>query len=177
MSFFTLIFWSYSNFYGHVCNFIWKTYYTTLQLCNKIPYASSRNVYARSTLLGNPIFLWFFREDPDPLPPSGSAHDFFSAVGLQFSERWSYLACWQHEIGFTFQQIWMGLCILVPTWLKYCWLTENLTHNSINRSYPKCTTASFKRGVSNMARGQAGPELKKNFFHAQLNWAWHFNPS
>ena len=48
LSFFIYIFRSYRNFHGHVGNFIWKTYYIALRLCNKTVYASSRNLYARS---------------------------------------------------------------------------------------------------------------------------------
>ena len=48
LSFFICRFRSYRNFHGHVGNFIWKTYYIALRLCNKIVYASSRNLYARS---------------------------------------------------------------------------------------------------------------------------------
>ena len=48
LSFFICIFRSYRNFHCHVSNFIWKTHYIALRLCNKIVYASSRNVYARS---------------------------------------------------------------------------------------------------------------------------------
>ena len=39
-----------------------------------------------SILLGNPIFLWFFREVRTPCPPSGSAH------GMQLKE-WTCLKC------------------------------------------------------------------------------------
>ena len=39
-----------------------------------------------SILLGNPIFLWFFREVRTPCPPCGSAH------GMQLKE-WTCLKC------------------------------------------------------------------------------------
>ena len=48
LSFFICIFRSNRNFHAHVGNFIWKTYYIALRLCNKTVYASSRNLYARS---------------------------------------------------------------------------------------------------------------------------------
>ena len=52
MTFFHLHILDYSNIHDHVCNFIWKTFYITLQLCNKIPYAASRNVFAGSLKIG-----------------------------------------------------------------------------------------------------------------------------
>ena len=51
--FLIFIFPSNRNFHGHVGNFIWKTYYITLRLCNKILNASSINKYARSLKFRN----------------------------------------------------------------------------------------------------------------------------
>ena len=117
LSFFICIFRSYRNFHGHVGNFIWKTYYIALRLCNKIVYASSRNLYARSLKIRKiNYFLTWISYIFDGLKFDLGVNNFRCNLNklLSIASLWTH--CWKDTILTSSSDIFCNFYRLCP-WL------------------------------------------------------------
>ena len=117
LSFFICIFRSYRNFNGHVGNFIWKTYYIALRLCNKIVYASSRNMYARSLKIRKiNYFLTWISYIFDGLKFDLGVNNFRCNLNklLSIASLWTH--CWKDTILTSSSDIYCNFYRLCP-WL------------------------------------------------------------
>ena len=117
LSFFICIFRSYRNFHGHLGNFIWKTYYIALRLCNKIVYTSSRNLYARSLKIRKiNYFLTWISYIFDVLKFDLGVNDFRCNLNklLSIASLWTH--CWKDTILTSSSDIYCNVYRLCP-WL------------------------------------------------------------
>ena len=117
LSFFICIFLSYRNFHGHVGNFIWKIYYIALRLCNKIVYASSRNLYARSLKIRKiNYFLTWISYIFDDLKFDLGINNFRCNLNklLSIASLWTH--CWKDTILTSSSDIYCNFYRLCP-WL------------------------------------------------------------
>ena len=115
LSFFIFIFRSYCNFHGHVGNFIWKTFYITLRLCNKFVYASSRNLYARSLKIRNISYiLTWLSYIFDGLKFDLGVNNFRYNLNklLSIASLWTH--CWNDTILTSLSDIYCNLYRLCP---------------------------------------------------------------
>ena len=132
LSFFICIFLSYRNFHGHVGNFIWKTYYIALRLCNKIVYASSRNLYARSSKIRKiNYFLTWISYIFDDLKFDLGVNNFRCNLNklLSIASLWTH--CWKDTILTFSSDIYCNFYRLCP-WLNIYF--ESNIHKTSNMS-------------------------------------------